>query len=631
MINRFAARIGKAAAPVAIAIAAFAFAAPVHAQSRSAYVFDGKSIVFSHVRNEGGHIAVGIDDSGLKQLLDQLGATVTWQNGQRYVLVTTAEPLVITFVVGDRRYDVGQVAQQASFAPFLENNVAFVPLVELLHGLNLDLKRDGAEQVLQPQITAIDVQASAAGVKVVAHAGTPLSARVIGDSNGKVSIAFDGVGTTLERTRNINAGGIRTMELRTDGSARSPRTVLTLTLAPGVSHSAPATDDQRDFTMSFGSAKSIAAAPSAAPIANEPQDVTTAQPQAPQERVTPQFISVSDVTSQSQNGSFVVNIAVDSNATFEWHRLRPPDNRFWLDVHNARLIIPPKDDPGSDPVQSVRVHQVNPQTVRVALSLADFDDLTVTPNDNGITITVQPRVADNDAPRAGNGTTGSNAVAYATPAPPNGGWKFGNKPPATSTYVPANPKLIVIDPGHGGTDVGAMRNGVAEKTLALDMSKRLRSILVARGWQVMMTRSDDRDVFGPNASDRDELQARVDVANNNGARLFVSVHVNSFINAGPRGTTTFFYKPTDNALAQAIQRRLVPLLSTKDDGVQKDKLYVLNHSLMPAALVETAFISNPDDFEKLSDPQWRQRVAQAIADGIGDYVQAGGTLTAESH
>src|SRR5437868_7248834 len=306
---------------------------------------------------------------------------------------------------------------------------------------------------------------------------------------------------------------------------------MTLTLAPGISHSAPASDDQRDFTMSFGSAKMLAAAPSAAPVANEPQDATS-QGQQP---AAPQFISVSNVTSQSQDGAFVINVAVESNATFEWHRLRPPDNRFWLDVHNARLAIPPKDDPGADPVQAVRVHQVNPTTVRVALSLADFDDLTVTPSDQGITITVAPQLADSTAPRAGNGTTGANAVAYATPAPQKGGWKFGSKA-STSTYVPTNPKLIVIDPGHGGSDVGAIRNGVSEKTLALDMSKRLRAILVGRGWQVKMTHDDDRDVFGPNASDRDELQARVDVANSAGARLFVSVHVNSFINAGPRGT-----------------------------------------------------------------------------------------------
>lgn len=633
MISRFAARIGKAAAPLALATAALAFATvPAYAQSRATYVFDGKRIAFTHLHEEAGHIAVGVDDPGLKQLLDRLGATVTWQTSQRYVLVTTAEPLVISFAIGDTRYDVGPVAQQASFAPFLENNVAFVPLAELVHGLNLDIKRDGNDQVLQPQLATVDVQSTSAGARLIAHGGTPLNARVVSDANGKVSIAFDGVGTTLQRSRIVNAGGLKQIDIRTEGTARAPRTVMTLTLAPGIAHSAPATDDQRDFTMTFGSARSIAAAPAqtAAPPANESQDNSAPDQTQQQPASNSSLSAVSNVTSQTQDDAFVVNVSVDNASTFEWHRLRPPDNRFWLDVHNARLTIPPKDEPGADPVQALRVHQVNPQTVRIALSLADFDDLTVTPTDQGITITVAPRIAAVDAPRAGNGTTGANAVAYATPAPQNG-WKFGAKPAPTSSYVPTNPKLIVLDPGHGGSDPGSIRNGISEKTLALDMSKRLRSILIARGWQVMMTHNDDRDVYGPNASDRDELQARVDVANNNGARLFVSVHVNSFINAGPRGTTTFYYKQSDNSLAQAIQRRLVPVLATKDDGVQKDKLYVLNHSLMPAALVETAFISNPDDFAKLSDPQWRQRVAQAIADGIGDYVQSSGTLTAEGH
>jgi len=619
LIHRFAARIGSAAAALALAAAALAItAAPAHAQQRAAYLFDGKRIAFTHVQTEGGRVAIAVDDPGLRDVLDKLGATLTWQNEERYVLVTTAEPLVISFAIGDTRYDVGPVAQQAPFAPFLLNGVAYVPLVELLHGLNLDVKRDGSDLVLQPQLTSIDVQATAQGTRVIARAGTPLNPRVLSDANGKVVVAFDGVGTNLQRTRAFTGGGLRQIDLRTEGTAHSPRTVMTLTLAPGSGHSAPASDDARDFTMTFGTG--VHAVVQAQPPEQQPAPDATANALA----------SVSNVTSQMQGGAFVVNVDVDRASTFEWHRLRPPDNRFWLDVHNARMAIAPKDEPGAGGVQALRVHQVNPQTVRVALSLGDFNDLTVTPTETGITISVASQLAASDTPRAGSGSTGTNAVAYATPAPApsdNGGWKFGAKPAAT--YVPTNPKLIVLDPGHGGSDAGAIRNGVSEKTLSLDMSKRLRDILVARGWQVVMTHTDDRDVYGPNASDHDELQARVDVGNAKGARMFVSVHVNSFINAGPRGTTTYFYKPSDSPLAQAIQRRLAPVVGTKDDGVQKDRLYVLNHTLMPSALVETAFISNPDDFARLTDPQWRQRVAKAIADGIADYAQTSPANTAD--
>jgi len=200
------------------------------------------------------------------------------------------------------------------------------------------------------------------------------------------------------------------------------------------------------------------------------------------------------------------------------------------------------------------------------------------------------------------------------------GWKFGPHAGSGSgtTYVPKNARLIVIDPGHGGSDQGAARHGTSEASLTLDMAQRLRSILVARGWQVQMTRNTDVDVYAPNDSARQELQARVDVANNAGARMFVSIHVNSFINSGPYGTTCYISKDGDVALARALESQLASD-GTKDDGIVKSHLYVTLHTLMPAVLVETAFLSNPNDYALLTSPAWRQKVAQSIADGIDRY------------
>jgi len=84
----------------------------------------------------------------------------------------------------------------------------------------------------------------------------------------------------------------------------------------------------------------------------------------------------------------------------------------------------------------------------------------------------------------------------------------------------------------------------------------------------------------------------------------------------------YYYKPLDFALAQAVNRRIGAQGGIKPDGTVKDKLYVVHHANMPAALVETAFISNPDDRVLLQSPQWRQKMAQAIADGIADYAGA---------
>jgi N-acetylmuramoyl-L-alanine amidase len=179
--------------------------------------------------------------------------------------------------------------------------------------------------------------------------------------------------------------------------------------------------------------------------------------------------------------------------------------------------------------------------------------------------------------------------------------------------------LIVIDPGHGGSDDGAMHNGLVEKELNLDISKRLRAILLARGWQVKMTRDTDVDVFAPNDSARDDLQARCDVANHAGARLFVSVHTNSFTSADQDGTTTYYFKADSYGLAQSVHARLAAALPTTDDGIHKDNFYVIHHTKMPAILVETAFLSNPADAALLKTSSFLQKIAVGIADGIGDF------------
>jgi N-acetylmuramoyl-L-alanine amidase len=334
----------------------------------------------------------------------------------------------------------------------------------------------------------------------------------------------------------------------------------------------------------------------------------------------------------SADGSSVV-VAINGNAPYEWHRLREPDNRFWIDVKNAQLAGPPLDETLPDPLISLRVRQVDPTTVRIALSLAGAKALEVSPSATGLTIDVG-RTEVADAPRAGSGSVGTvvavaEAAAPVTPVPSdeygasqgapadNGAWKFGPH----SSYVPLNPRLIVIDPGHGGSDRGASRNGTDEADVTLDIAKRLRELLIARGWQVKLTRDTDVDVYAPNDSAHVELQARDDVANNAGARLFVSIHCNSFINSGPYGTTLYISKAIDEPLAEAIERHTAQD-GTKDDGIIKSHLYVTLHSTMPATLIETAFLSNPSDYSMLVSASWREKLAGEIADGIGDYTRS---------
>jgi N-acetylmuramoyl-L-alanine amidase len=610
-LNRYAVRIGSALALAVIALSVSPERAA--AADSTSYVFQGQRITLSF-ENQGAGRAIAIDDPGLHALFAAIGATVTWQKGQRYILVTTGEPLVISFALGDTRYDVGPVSENASFAPFLLEGHAYVPFDELVRALGLAQKND----ILQPQLTTIAIQSAVNGTKLIARGGMPLDGSITSEGGQKLTITFDGVGTALPPSRTLAGGPVQRIDVRTDGPPAHPRTLVTLLLAAGTRHTGAGTDDQRDFTIGFdGAAVAQAAAPPAAQPAAEPSEPASAPAQLPQQS-SGGAATVGIVQAQGDDHTANVRIAVSGNADYEWHRLRPPDNRFWIDVHGAKLSGGPSDMPGAGVITAVRVRQQSPDTVRVALSLSGFQSLTVTPDQSGISIVATDAQADvASAMRAGSGTIGSAAAANAGVAA-NAPWKFGQRT-APAPIVSGNGRLIVIDPGHGGSDWGSIRGDFVEKTLTLDMSKRLRDILVARGWQVVMTRDSDRDVYGPNDSDHDELQARDDIANNNGARLFVSIHVNAYINSGPHGATVYYYKPVDLSLAQAVERRIAEEGGIKDDGTVKDKLYVVHHATMPATLVETAFISNPDDRQLLQDPQWRQRMARAIADGIGDY------------
>lgn len=183
-------------------------------------------------------------------------------------------------------------------------------------------------------------------------------------------------------------------------------------------------------------------------------------------------------------------------------------------------------------------------------------------------------------------------------------------------------KIITIDPGHGGSDSGAVGpNGYTEKEGAFAISQKVASILNQSGAKVVMTRDSDIDVYGPNASARNELQARVDVGNNANSDIFVSIHCNAFVNPAANGTQTFYYGSSyqGQRLAQSIQEKMIEVNGLRDRGISTCNFYVVKHSYMPAVLIETAFITNYDEEALLSDDEWQTTMAKAIAEGINEY------------
>lgn len=200
----------------------------------------------------------------------------------------------------------------------------------------------------------------------------------------------------------------------------------------------------------------------------------------------------------------------------------------------------------------------------------------------------------------------------------------GNKkapvaPPAKPVTPPinngnGNGKTVVIDAGHGGNDPGAVANGLREKDLALDVSLKTRDKLQALGYKVLMSRTSD---IYPSLSDRYNL------ANNNNADAFVSVHFNSASAPTATGIETLYStkNSANKGFAQSIQGQLINQTGERDRGLKlRNNLAVLNGTRGPSSLVELGFINNPNDAKKINTQSYLERCATAIANGIHNFL-----------
>lgn len=184
---------------------------------------------------------------------------------------------------------------------------------------------------------------------------------------------------------------------------------------------------------------------------------------------------------------------------------------------------------------------------------------------------------------------------------------------------------IVLDPGHGGSDSGAIGpHGVQEKDITLVVAMKTKELLEKSGANVIMTRETDRDVYGINATDRQELQARVNVGERaRKAEVFVSIHCNAFSNANAHGMETYYYETSyrGRKLATFLNEELAEFGGLSNRGILTANFYVLKHSRMPASLIELGFITNYEEEAYLDDEEYQDRLAFAIANALGRYFQ----------
>ena len=188
---------------------------------------------------------------------------------------------------------------------------------------------------------------------------------------------------------------------------------------------------------------------------------------------------------------------------------------------------------------------------------------------------------------------------------------------------------IVIDPGHGGADGGAIGiGGVLEKDLNLDIALMLRDMLVFSGYNVVLTRSDDSmyyDESSPLSKKTQDTRRRVDMTKDYDNCIFVSIHMNKFVSEKYSGLQVYYSDNVEGGmeLAQNIQRFAKTLLQNDNNRKVKkanSTIYVLDKALVPAVLVECGFLSNSAEAEKLCDKEYRRDLATLIFMAIDDYV-----------
>ena len=210
---------------------------------------------------------------------------------------------------------------------------------------------------------------------------------------------------------------------------------------------------------------------------------------------------------------------------------------------------------------------------------------------------------------------------------------------AARHYIPpgkASLPIVIVDAGHGGRDDGAKGNGLVEKRLTLDLAQRVNRKLGTFGFHTVLTRTDDSYIG---------LPERAAVGNQYDDSLFVSLHFNHTSNSGASGVETFyesekippesawtwvgfFNKPdtsdmqSGQTLAGYVQTALVFRTDAPNRGIKARDLYVVRHVRCPAVLVEGGFLSNPLEARLISNPEYRERLAAAIVEGIMSYVKS---------
>ncbi|HXM17596.1 MAG TPA: N-acetylmuramoyl-L-alanine amidase [Candidatus Tumulicola sp.] len=642
----------------------------------------GRQVHFQHLGVAYGDPVAPAGDAGLRDMLGLVAAQLTWQPGTRFAAITRADGKLVTFTLGSTAVSIDGTPTAMPFAPFSRDSDMYLPLIPLAKALNLGVRGFQGGYVFVPQILSVRGHAESDRTIVQMTASAPAEYKTAFNQRaGTLVMSFPGFGTDLKGTIALGTRTATRAAVSMAGPPGFPTTTVAISVARGERFAAhhmagnagvelivaksQAALRVEDVASSTGTVRrterktpapastprpatppptpTATPAPTASPTPTQtpaamPSNVPTAQPMvtgsaSPAAEPTDNGVSPAPQVSPSPGDQRITALTVDDVATgtritltlsgpvsFEWHRLADPDNRYWLDIKGAVLIGPSQTLASTLPfIKEIKVsqNQVDPEhVVRVSITPTQPIDVAVGPiaqSANQMGVEIQRTPPGPDAPHAGIGT-----ISFTPPSP------------TPMVRGPLQHDLIAIDPGHGGNDPGAINTGygLVESHIALEVALKVRDELRHLGWKVIMTREGDNEVGDPGGADRQELQARCDVGNAAGARLFLSIHVNSSTAQYLNGTTTYYYRLGDKPFAQAVQAATVASDGIADDGVKRQAFYVVKNTIMPAVLVETAFLSNPHDAALLAQRSFIARLAHGIARGVMDYTGGPQTIPA---
>ncbi|MBU7583695.1 MAG: N-acetylmuramoyl-L-alanine amidase [Nostoc sp. TH1S01] len=323
--------------------------------------------------------------------------------------------------------------------------------------------------------------------------------------------------------------------------------------------------------------------------------------------VSDQAATIQAIELSDNNQQLLIRANQSITARGGWDRT---SGLYRITINDAKLAPRIKGPTfnANSPILRVRLQTPDPNTVVILVQPAAGVQVgQINQNDDQITLQLQ-------------GSRRIVAVPGTLPFPsergqlPDPNENSISRPPLGTRPIPRGRVIVVIDPGHGGKDPGAIGiGGIREKDIILPIGRRVAEILQQNGVQVILTRDSDYFVT---------LPGRVQLAEKANADVFVSIHANSAGAGRPdvSGLETYYYD-SGLGLARVVHSAILQSLNVRDRGVRRARFYVLRKSSMPSILVETGYLTGREDISKLRTSAYQNQMAEAIARGVLQYLR----------